>query len=923
MSGSSHTSSSASSRNPAHRRQVNLSTIEKSVTHLLIATKQLLETLTAWSRGSATEAQVSDVYVRLGSEFNIACRAFTAIGVETADLGNVPDALRTILESTLSQDASPASLDVYLPRIREIIINLLHGLKRKQSRLRQRQARENGDSSGSQRSSGGPPRARSNESLEDQITPPRSSSLPISNRGGSPQGPPFPTSRGPTTSSQTYQGTASTTPSISTVSPVSPPPTDMNAFYAANPPQYFAHPPPPEPKDDPLTALQQSNALPRRASRRYSAYLGNRLGASPNGHSSPTPRYREPHDAIDTGRVRQSGGGRPGRIDTSPMKKNRILEEREGDPALKSPETPLPKSPEEKVPPSTIPPPKETKLRRQPSLKVDTVAPPAPPHLVEPPADLQRPHDESRTKTPVSQDVSDTPETARPGTATSQSSNIKEITVFLQIGRSTKKTILPEGVDDLSLTSLRLLFISKFNYNPPAGEDFPEIYLQDPTSRVRYELEDLQDIKDRSVLCLNVEVLDEVKRHIDDGIGGLRKLVEGVKGLVDGQAAALQRVAERQEEAAKKIAELSVAPTGPPTPPIASASPTNTPEMPHVDHSQQIKEIRDLRKDLAVLRQVYSSFVSDVNNSMTTIKAKAATVKSTAENASTIAALKAAPGSGRAHVEEGKKTLGTDADNLVTRVDDLQDLVEELRKDVVQRGVRPLHRQLEAVSKDLIQAKQELKRMSDYIKREKPKWKKVWERELEVVCDDQQFFNMQEELVSDLQDDLEKASQTFALVEQCTEQQVKASGPRSASRGFQPTVDETIDVASVKGNVLNEVRALRPNHENRLEAIERAERLRQKELEGRVPEFKKELGKFVEEGKLKKAGGVEEAERLRKARDEQILKETWEAKKNGILRTAETADEEEKREELAAPDPAADSAPVANAESSVAITALT
>ncbi|KAF8459114.1 actin interacting protein 3-domain-containing protein [Terfezia claveryi] len=919
MSGSSHTSSSASSRNPAHRRQVNLSTIEKSVTHLLIATKQLLETLTAWSRGNATEAQVSDVYVRLGSEFNIACRAFTAIGVETADLGNVPDALRTILESTLSQDASAASLDVYLPRIREIIINLLHGLKRKQSRLRQRQARENGDSSGSQRSSAGPPRVRSNESLEDQITPPRSSSLPISNRGGSLQGPPYPTSRGSTTSSQTHQSTASNIPSISTVSPVSPHPTDTNAIQAAISPQYFTIPPPPEPKDDPLTALQQSNALPRRASRRYSNYLGGKLGASPNGYSLPTSRYRESHDAIDTGRVRQPGGSRPGRNDTSPMKKHRISEEREGDTGLKSPETPHPKSPEERA---QLSPPRDTELGRQPSLKVDTVGPPVPPPLVEQLADLQRPHDECQPKTPVPQDISDAAETLRPGTATSQSSNTKEITVFLQIGRSTKKTVLPEGVDDLSLTSLRLLFISKFNYNPPAGEDFPDIYLQDPASGVRYELEDLQDIKDRSVLCLNVEVLDEVKRHIDDGIGGLRNLVEGVKGLVDGQAAALQRVAERQEDAAKKIAELSVTTTVPPAPPTTSASPTNTPEMPPVDHSQQIKEIRDLRKDLAVLRQVYSSFVSDVNNSMTTIKAKAATVKSTAENASTIAAFKAAPGSGRAHVEEGKKTLGTDADNLVTRVDDLQDLVEELRKDVVQRGVRPLHRQLETVSKDLIQAKQELKRMSDYIKREKPKWKKVWERELEVVCDDQQFFNMQEELVSDLQDDLEKASQTFALVEQCTEQQVKASGARSASRGFQPTIDETIDVASVKGNVLNEVRALRPNHENRLEAIERAERLRQKELEGRVPEFKKELGKFVEEGKLKKAGGVEEAERLRKARDEQILKETWEAKKNGILRTAETVSDE-KKEELATPDPAADSASVADAEPPVAVTAST
>ena len=65
--------------------------IEKSVTHLLVATKQLLETLTQWSRKQAQEEEVSDVYVRLGYEFNLACRAFNSIGVETADLGPVPD----------------------------------------------------------------------------------------------------------------------------------------------------------------------------------------------------------------------------------------------------------------------------------------------------------------------------------------------------------------------------------------------------------------------------------------------------------------------------------------------------------------------------------------------------------------------------------------------------------------------------------------------------------------------------------------------------------------------------------------------------------------------------------------------------------------------------------------------------------------
>ena len=99
----------------------------------------LLETLTQWSRKNATETQVSDVYVRLGYEFNIACRAFASINVDVSDLGNVPDQLRQILEETLSQEASQKSLDIYLPKIRDIIINLLHGLKRKQAKLRAKQ----------------------------------------------------------------------------------------------------------------------------------------------------------------------------------------------------------------------------------------------------------------------------------------------------------------------------------------------------------------------------------------------------------------------------------------------------------------------------------------------------------------------------------------------------------------------------------------------------------------------------------------------------------------------------------------------------------------------------------------------------------------------------------------------------------------
>ena len=49
---------------------------------LLIAIRQLLESLTHWSQGTVTEEQVSDVYVRLGNDFNLAVAAFTSCNID-------------------------------------------------------------------------------------------------------------------------------------------------------------------------------------------------------------------------------------------------------------------------------------------------------------------------------------------------------------------------------------------------------------------------------------------------------------------------------------------------------------------------------------------------------------------------------------------------------------------------------------------------------------------------------------------------------------------------------------------------------------------------------------------------------------------------------------------------------------------------
>ncbi|KAL4946277.1 hypothetical protein BDV06DRAFT_183100 [Aspergillus oleicola] len=897
-------SSSSSSRPQSSRSAVpngQISQIEKSVTHLLVATKQLLETLTQWSRRQVSENEVSDVYVRLGYEFNLASRAFNAIGVDVSDLGPVPDLLRTILEDTLSQEASPQSLDVFLPRIRDIIINLLHGLKRKQARLRSRQQKEDGRSlAGRQASSGSvagevppayddappgvaspkrPSRTRydSSGSLEDKIHTASRSSPDIKSGSYSDR-----------EASRREAQNALTQPAQQDSEM-----TSKGSMLGSNITAYPPPPPPPPPKqDDAIGALQRSGELERRASRRFSAYqIQKHLGASSNGvpviptQNSPIPnRGRDVRESLNAVRKRGSYVHRRQRSTNRyhGNTDNKASQQQQPPPGHSQDEDPVK---------SRLDAPPEILADNEPRPDKDTSngigeSPPVLPPMPQEPS-LADAFEPVKSPEPTTSQGPETPKSShrQPNTSAltppqstqyspEQLSPGKELTLFLQYRSKIKKYVLPEGSTGLTIGRLQLAFIEKFAWNTHNnGADLPEIYIQDAISGIRHELEDLNDVKDRSVLVLNVDALDEVKKHFDDEFGGVRRLLEGVKGALDGQGNMMQRVSDRQLDAVKEIARLAAAPSVSTSSAPAAGGAVRAPIS---GSASQMVELSSLRRDLAVLRQTYTDFSADIASSMGAIRSKADTVKSSAVDAS-VPSFEG--NAGRTRISQGKKELAEESERLVSRVDDLQDLIEDLRKDVVTRGVRPLPRQLETVGKDVSNVTKEIKKMQDFLQREKPIWTKIWEKELQLVCEERDQLTMQEDLAADLQDDLEKAAQTFALVEQATKQQAMANGDggptlRNVSRNV--VIDPAVDPVKAKDGVLDEVRALQPNHETRLEAIERAEKARQKELETRrVGLFQKELGKFVEEGKLKKSGGFEETERLRRVKDERNRKEMW------------------------------------------------
>ena len=616
-------------------QQAPLSQIEKSVTHLLVATKQLLETLTQWSKGKATDGEVSDVYVRLGYEFNMACRAFTAINVDTSDLGNVPGLLRYILEATLSQEASVESLEKYLPRIRDIIIHLLQGLKRKQQKLRQKHSRNDkndGAGGGVDRvaSSGTTGSASSNltnmldEGIENGgyrvsgALPRRGDSIPGTMSNISNQSPSRRIQRGQSRGSLASQPeqspmTGNNTPQLSVPPPypgeeASIPVTNSDFSIDSFPP-----PPPPPKQTSALAALQRGGDLERRASRRYSQYQVSKLLGGANGvpmlptQTGPIPNRgrREIRESIQAVQSRED---RRQNHSKQPKPEPRATEKAE-EPAQPAVEPPA-QVEKEAMPES----PEEGTYRTSATLSGPVEGLPAfPPDYEESP---KRPHTRERKEEAPKSQVAPTPE-KRDTTFSSPAQSpplSKDLTLFLQYKSKVKKFVLPEGFNELSIGRLQLAFIEKFSWNTQHnGADLPEVYIQDPVSGIRHELEDLSDIKDRTVLVLNVEPLDEVKRHMDDGMASIMKVVQELKQNMNDQHQVIQRVSDRQQEAANEIAKIAAAPPTAMSEPhsTARASPTST--QPHRRMSvSQLNELQTLRRELAVLRQTYSNFQSDI-----------------------------------------------------------------------------------------------------------------------------------------------------------------------------------------------------------------------------------------------------------------------------------------------------------------------
>ena len=174
------------------------------------------------------------------------------------------------------------------------------------------------------------------------------------------------------------------------------------------------------------------------------------------------------------------------------------------------------------------------------------------------------------------------------------------------------------------------------------------------------------------------------------------------------------------------------------------------------DLKTQFDEIQNLRDDLGEMRQIYGQFVNQTKTTFDTLR----------EQATSVRQMVSKIGGDRAYIDKGKGTLDNRSQNLLTRIEDLQDTVDAVKTDVLRRKVSPNTRFLLSLKTGIDTTSGELESLNEQIRTVKPMWKKTWQNELQNVVEEQEFLRYQEELVSDLQKDYVALSEILLHLEQ-------------------------------------------------------------------------------------------------------------------------------------------------------------
>ena len=326
-----------------------------------------------------------------------------------------------------------------------------------------------------------------------------------------------------------------------------------------------------------------------------------------------------------------------------------------------------------------------------------------------------------------------------------------------------------------------------------------------------------------------------------------------------------------------------------PQPPRLVPQAQSVPIVPNLSSKtvqSHLEEVQALRRELLVMRQLQRETHESSNEAIEALRTKAKELQTMTEGH--------LPSVAQPEIESSREKLLTDSDKITERLEKLQDTIDELKHDLTRRKCHPGEVTMRYCREERKGLAENIAAFGKHIASVKPVWKETWERELQSILKDQTILKEQEGLLHDMKEDLEVLSEVFDDIEKFCASQAKA---KPMPREYRPPpVSEGFEGMA---SVLKQVSTIDVDQEERMRALEKADKMRQLKLATRIDEFEEELVTFVGSKKLKKTGGAQEIDRLRDEKNKQMLKNMYDSRRQkGQSATEEGKQDEEGQDDL-------------------------
>lgn len=785
--------------------------IETNISNLINSTKVFLKALTRWTQQLETQKSISNYYVQLGTDFRIVVKQFTHLGIDMSEVRNVPMELRPILEKALKEKPSNESLDKYWPSIKGIIEDLLNTLKFKRLLLKKlnQDALNNGQDNKLTNKSVGEldlNKISSNKELSNSPSPAKAPS-PIVFETTSEfatnkkLNPPYHEDIKASSPKPLLDDSADT--STSKLDPESEMKKKklsnflrMSGFgdesESSESEEFFDDY---DDEEDILTSKQMLNALKtdnkieRRASKRYSAYHMAKGNITSSGNISDTSKLpalpttgqfsiEKVNDSLNVSSTEKSKSN-----DTLENDEAKLLQDNES--KSHKDEDIKPKSGSSNL--DLI----DNVKTENPSSSSSTTSTTGSNKL------LNKLKDKSIKAVHEDEDLI---KNHKRNIAIASHSN--ETIIYLKHGERTLKRVI-ENLNCEGMFS---------EYNKAFGTDFTSnnpdllVKMSDPSSSIFYEVEDVKSLEKHLQNGSGFEIVKKMNTNEHED-----KFLELEKKL--------EIMMDNYEQRIKDEINQKITMSPSPEPAADKDSKTN-------------KETLVLKRALVKLDKEHKEAMSEIKSKMERLQKELNEkdemlneMKQKEESNPTVSPSNEIDD--RKYVDEVSNKISSDGDMILNKIDDLQDVIEILRKDVAIRGVKPKESNLDKINKTLDDTKKELDEFEGYLKLQKPELKSKWEKQLIKICDQQQMLTLQEDLVIDLKVDLEKCRETMDLVIKCNEERLKLKSKSHTGDDQMKVIlplTKPGEMQGVRDQLLQDIQFIKPDHQSRIEAIEKHEK---------------------------------------------------------------------------------------------------